>query len=110
MAKRDFDEYFKKISNQYFSLEKAMSELSIEVSTNMTDPSKLDAFKKTIEPIKTSYNTLLYIKYLLDIPAKNTKRKKFEKQNVKVLQQSEGYQSKDILSKNDKILSGLNSK
>lgn len=110
MAKKDFDEYFLKISKQYFSLEKAMQELSIEVNQKMTDPKVLESFSKTIEPIKTSYSTLLYIKYLLDKPTKNSKHKAFDKQNVKVLEKSKGYQDKDFIEKNDKILKSLNSK
>lgn len=110
MAKKDFDEYFRKISNQYFSLNKAMQELSEEVNNNMTDPKILESFNKTIEPIKTSYSTLLYIKYLLDKPTKTSKHKKFEKQNKKVLKDSKGYQDKDYIEKNNKILEDLNSK
>ena len=110
MAKKDFDEYFVKIRNQYFSLNKAMQELSEEVNNNMTDPKILESFNKTIEPIKTSYSTLLYIKYLLDKPTKRDKHKKFERQNLKVLKDSKGYQDKDYIEKNDKILEDLNSK
>lgn len=107
MARRDFDSYYNKIASQLFELDKVFKELAAEADAGMVEPERLEQVKKTIEPIKNSYQTLSYIKYLLDMPARRSKRSRFAKQNKKLLNASKGSQSKDIIGKNNQILRGL---
>ena len=110
MARKDFDEYYNKISSQLFELDKVFKELAAEADAGMVEPERLEQVKITIEPIKTSYHTLSYIKYLLDKPARKSKHERYDKQNKKVLNSSKGYHSKDYIDKNSKILGGLKNK
>lgn len=107
MARRDFDAYYNKIASQLFELDKVFKELAAEADAGMVEPERLEQVKKTIEPIKNSYQTLSYIKYLLDMPARKTKISRFARQNKKLLNASKGSQSKDVVERNDKILRGL---
>lgn len=110
MARKDFDAYYNKIASQLFELDKVFKDLSAEADAGMIEPERLEQVKITIEPIRTSYHTLSYIKYLLDKPARKAKQGRYDRQSKKVLRSTEGYQSKDYIDKNSKILGGLRSK
>lgn len=107
MARRDFDAYYNKIASQLFELDKVFKDLSAEADAGMVEPERLEQVQKTIEPIKNSYQTLSYIKYLLDMPANRKKQTRFKGQNKKLLAASKGSQSKDVIGKNEEILKGL---
>lgn len=104
MAKRDFDEYYNKVANQFFSLNEAFDELAKEVAEGMVEPERQEQLSRTIEPIKNSYQMLSYVKYLLDRPTKKSKQAKYKVRNKKLLVASEGKQSEDILATNRRIL------
>jgi hypothetical protein len=110
MARKDFDEYYNKISSQLFELDKVFKDLSAEVDTGMVEPERIEQLKITIEPIKTSYHTLSYIKYLLDKPTRKSKHSRYDSQNRKILSSTKGYQSGDYIDKNSQILRGLKNK
>lgn len=107
MARRDFDDYYNKISSQLFELDKVFKDLSAEADAGMVEPERIEQLKVTIEPIRTSYQTLSYIKYLLDKPANKRKHARYKGQNKKLLSASKGFQSADYIAKNEEILRGL---
>ena len=107
MARKHFDEYYNKICAQFFSLNEVFEDLSKEVAQGMVEPERLKQLETTITPIKNSYQTLSYIKYLLDKPTRKEKEPRYKKMNKKLLKISEGYQSSDILNKNEDILNEL---
>lgn len=107
MARKDFDEYYNKISSQLFELDKVFKDLSAEADAGMVEPERIEQLKITIEPIKTSYHTLSYIKYLLDKPARKSKHARYDSQSKKVLKSSKGYQRDDYVNRNTQILRGL---
>lgn len=107
MARKHFDEYYNKICGQFFSLNEVFEDLSKEVSQGMVEPERLKQLETTILPIKNSYQTLSYIKYLLDKPTRKEKEPRYKKMNKKLLKISEGHQSSDILNKNENILNEL---
>jgi hypothetical protein len=110
MARKDFDDYYNKISSQLFELDKVFKELSAEADAGMVEPERLEQVKITIEPIKTSYHTLSYIKYLLDKPSRKSKHSRYDRQSKKILKSSTGYHSKDYINRNNEILKGLKAK
>lgn len=103
MSKRDFDEYYNSIFEQYKSLQGSLEEMSKEVSNGMVEPERLDNLRATVAPVVTSYQTLSYIKYLLDKPNKCTKRARYDKQSV-LLKKSEENNGKKILNRNSDII------
>ena len=108
MARKHFDEYYNKICKQFFSLNDVLEELSEEVGNNMVEPERLKQLQKTIQPIKDSYMTLNYIKYLLDKPTKKSKHVKYDKEKVKVLKETDSKHSDQVLAKNEEIIKSLN--
>ena len=104
MARKHFDEYYNKICSQLFQLQQTFDEMSKEVDNRMIEPERLEQVKKTIQPIKDSYNTLSYIKYLLDMPNRKSKQPRYSSQNRKVLNNTKGYHREDIEKRNDKII------
>lgn len=107
MARRDFDNYYKQICKQFHELNKAFNELAKDVSEGMVEPERHKQLEKTIEPIRASYQTLSYIKYLLDKPAKKSKHAAYDKQNIKLLTVSKGNQQNDLIARNRAILDAL---
>ena len=110
MAKRDFEEYYNKIASQLFELDKVFKDMEQEVNAGMVEPERIEQLKITIEPIRTSYHTLSYIKYLLDKPARKSKHGRYNNSKKKVLNSSKGYHSSDYINRNDEILKGLRKK
>ena len=107
MAKRDFDDYYNKVYAQFHSLQQAFDEMSKEVNSGMVEPERLKQLELTITPIKDSYHTLSYIKYLLDKPAKKQKLPRYKQMNKKLLDVCKGYKDTDVLKRNSDILNSL---
>ena len=110
MARRDFDDYYNKISSQLFELDKVFKDLSAEADAGMVEPERIEQLKVTIEPIRTSYQMLSYVKYLLDKPTRKSKQHRYDGSNKRILNDSKGHQSKDYIERNDSILRGLRNK
>lgn len=107
MARKHFDEYYNKICSQFFSLKEVFDDLSQEVANGMVEPERMEQLEKTIQPIRNNYQTLSYIKYLLDMPTRKEKEAIHKKMNKKLLQISEGRHEEDIIRENSDILNGL---
>ena len=107
MSRRDFDTYYNKIYSQLHSLQEAFDDLAKEVAEGMVEPERLEQLKLTIEPIKNSYQSLCYIKYLLDMPKKKTKRKKYPKLNTKLWESSGDKNGDCVVTTNQSIIDSL---
>ena len=107
MARKHFDEYYNKIYAQVKALNMALEEMSKEVSEGMIEPERLDQLKKTVEPVWNSYQTLSYIKYLLDKPARKSKEGRYVGMNKQLLANAGDRTGNNIISSNNKILSSL---
>ena len=107
MARKDFDKYYNQICIQFFALNAVFEDLSKEVASGMVEPERQKQLEMTIAPIKNSYQTLSYIKYLLDKPTRKEKEPRYKRMNKKLLQISEGQHSSQVLNNNQKILDGL---
>ena len=93
MAKKDFDEYF---NQQYKAAEMALAMISEYVALGekqMMSQQQIDNAKKAFQPVIDSYKFLEYVKYLLDKPSKNQKKKLYEKQHKK---QSQKYSAEEL--------------
>lgn len=107
MARKDFDQYYNQICEQYFELQDMLKEISQEVSEGIVEPERIEQLKKTIQPIENNYRTLGYIKYLLDKPTRKQKQKMYKKMNQKLLKQCEGKTQEDLVKEGQSILSNL---
>lgn len=107
MSKVDFEKYYNKISDQYHDLVSTLKEVEEYAINNPVDPDMIDNIKKTVEPVKMSFQTVSYMKYLLDLPKRKSKIKKFEKQNKKLLNRFNREEEKRKIDINNEIIKDL---
>ena len=71
----------------------------------MTSPDVLKQLEETMRPIRDSYNTLRYVKYLLDMPNKDSKGARYTNQNRKLLNSiDDKYKKEAVLKNNEEVL------
>lgn len=102
MAKHDFDDYYNKIFKQYNDLQVTLEDISKQVSEGMVEPERLEALKNTVTPVLNTFQTLSYIKYLLDKP--NRKGKRY---NNMLLKRSGKFNGDNIINNNKDIINNL---
>lgn len=86
MAKKDFDEYYDKICNDYHEMIEALKDIEDEAMRGLISPDCVDNIKEVIKPLKNNYMTLSWVKYLLDKPVRKEKQFKYENMNKKFKQ------------------------
>ena len=107
MSKKDVDVYYKEMCAQYSEMMSDLKDIEKEVSENICPPEQLERMKKILQPIKTNYERISYIMYLLNMPEKNHKKKKYEKQNKKILDRFSNNSTKNVKEENSKALTEL---
>lgn len=105
MARKDFEEYYGKIKDQYFRTIHMLEELGEEAGEKPLDPQVLENLQKILEPVKNSYLQLAYIEYLLNLPKDKTVRvrnsQQFEAQLNKI---DNKVKPEVVLSKNESLI------
>lgn len=108
MAVKHIKEYFNDVANQYLALQQEVKEFEEEAEKGLCDPDKIEKLKEWIEPLKDNYLTLSYVMYLLNMPARPQKVKRYEMQNKKLLNSIPGKNTKQgILEQNEEVLKGI---
>lgn len=103
MARKDFDRYFEQIANQYKELNYVLENMNEELQEGMVEPERIANLKLTLAPVVTCYQQLSYIKYLLDMPTRKKKLKRY-KNSSKSLKEAKNNTGDVILSHNDKVI------
>ena len=80
MSMKHFNAYYQDLQENYNEMLNGLRELEQACSTGMVEPERVERYMKTLQPIKDSFLTIQYIKYLLDKPNKKVKQKKYDKQ------------------------------
>lgn len=109
MARKHFDEYYNKVYKQYTDLQKALAEMSAEVDSGMMAPERLEQLKQTIMPVKSSFESLSYMRYLLDKPTRKQKHAQYDRRSSKVLAQCGDHSGSKVIAKNQALLDSLKS-
>lgn len=102
MARRDVDEYFHIINEQYIDLLKELEDLRSEedIPQNI-----IDGVLKDIEVVKANRSRFAYMIYLLDRPQRKEKAKLYEKCYSKRMEKLYGENSvDDVVEENEEIL------
>lgn len=109
MARKDFEEYYLKIKEQYFSTVNMLSKLGEEAGEKPIDPQIISNLEMVLAPVKNSYLQLAYIEYLLNLPKdkkiKARNKQQFEAQFSKL---SEVAKPETILNNNLEAISRAN--
>lgn len=101
MAKKHFDDYYNKIYAQYREMTDDIKEVEELCLNNAIAPEVLDNMKKTAEPIIYAYQNLLYVKYLLDMPNRKVKEKRYVKQHKQSLNDCKNNHG-EVIQKNNR--------
>lgn len=105
MSKKDFDEYYKQLTDQYLDIIEQLNSFEKRVEENMVEPERLDILKETFQPIIDNYKMISWVAFLLNKPTKEKKAKKYEKMTKKKYSQIETKFSKEgLLSQGEQIL------
>lgn len=80
MSLKHFAAYYRELQDNYNEMLNGLRELEQACSSGMVEPERVDKYMKTLQPIKDSYLTVQYIKYLIDKPNKKSKQKKYDRQ------------------------------
>ena len=107
MARKHFDEYLTTITKQYMDLQETLKEMTVESETGMIEPERLDQLKMTIAPIKNSFDNLMYVKYLLDMPTRKSKHNKYNNVNKKVIENTKSVCKESVVKRNEEVLANL---
>ena len=87
MSKKHFDEYFCQVAAQYDSMKNMLKQFEELAASQMVEPERIENAKIAIQPIKSSYEMLAYVKYLLDMPNRQKKQKTYALNNKKKIEQ-----------------------
>lgn len=85
MAVRHIRDYFEQVANQKLQLENEIRDFEIEAQKGLCDPEKIESLKELAKPVTDNYMTLSYVMYLLNMPNRDSKRRKYEIQNQPLL-------------------------
>ena len=105
MSKKHFEDYLNKVYNSYLQLEKVYNAYLEECQKDMVEPERLQSLEEMIKPVKDSYNTLRYIKYLLDMPNRESKGARYINQNKRLLNSiDDKYKKEAVLRANEETI------
>lgn len=110
MARKHFDDYYNKVYKQYVELQAVLADMSAEVDAGMLPPERVEQIKQTILPVKNSFESLSYIKYLLDKPTRKSKHTQYDRRSHKVLKQCGNHLGDDVIANNGAVISALKSR
>lgn len=104
MAIRHVREYHAQICSQVERMQKILEEINDYSTKNMVSSANLDALQKQLNVLKVNKARIDYILFLLDMPNKKEKEKKYIKMNKKRLSSLEPDAE---IKENEKALSSL---
>lgn len=108
MAVKDVKEYYDKVCDQYVEMLDNLKEMQEAYELGNISQEQFENLKKIIEPLKSNYERISWIMYLLNIPQRKKKVKKWKKQNDVLMSKYE--KKNDIestLDENSKALSQM---
>lgn len=108
MAVKQVREYYNAISEQYVEMLDTLREMEADAENNLISSEQVDAMRATVEGIKSNYQRVSYMMYLLDTPQRKSKVEKWDKQNRKKISNLDSNNSTEAcLNENKKALSEL---
>ena len=103
MAKRHVEEYYNQVCNQWLAMQNELNDFAEEARKGLFPPEKLEEIKKSIQPLKTNYETLSYIMFLLNMPNRKKKERKYINSNKINTERSR----ENVLAEGENVLNNL---
>lgn len=111
MAIKHIRDYYDEICNQYADMLKEIRDFEEEARQGLIEPERLDKIKEDIKPMKDNYERWSYMMFLLNLPTRKEKQKRYERQNKKFLKAISNTNKIDaIIEENNKSIESINSK
>lgn len=107
MSVKHVEQYYQQICDQYKELLENIKDAEADLQENLVSPEYIDNLKQTIEPFKLNYNRWTYMMYLLRMPQKKEKQKRYEKQNKSLLKNAEKNDVKSVLTENSEVIKNI---
>lgn len=105
MSVKHLREYYNDVEKQYREMVDNIHEFEEASMNNLISPEQVEAYKKSLEPIKNNYMTLSWIMYLLNKPNRKSKEDAYNRQTKKIVLNLDKNRSKEaVLKENDNIL------
>ena len=102
MSVKHVEEYYNQICRQYQEMLDDIKDLEKECAEGIVEPERIDRLKEQIAPIKNNYERWAYMMFLLHQPNRQSKVKRYQKQNEKLLRSLSKENSLDaILEENN---------
>lgn len=83
MSVKDIKEHYEKVNKNYMEMICLLHELEKEAETSIVSPERVEQFEQSIQPVKDQFETWSWIMYLLNLPNKKEKKKRYEQLNRK---------------------------
>lgn len=105
MARKHVDEYYNKVCDQYVEMLDTLKDMQEAYELGKISQEQIENLKATIEPLKTNYERISWIMYLLNTPQRDKKAKKWEKQNKSMnMKFGEENTPESTIKENDEVL------
>ena len=111
MSVKHIKDYYLKVTNDYYEMTKILEELEKCVTENQaTQATKnIEMIRQQVSQLKENYLRLSYIMFLLNLPNKKEKQKKYTKQERKRVEAiPKEHRMMGVLKENKDILGFLN--
>ena len=105
MSKKHVVEYYNKVCDQYHQFIEELNDFEEACNEGIVPPEIVEQAKQTIIPLKTNWQTLNYIIYLLNKPNKKEKQKTYKNQNKKQLANVKT--DEEVYKENDACINAL---
>lgn len=105
MSKKDVEKYFESVCDQLHEMKENIKYFEEQCKNGMVPPERVQQLEDMVKPFNNNYERLSYIMFLLNQPTKKEKKKKYERQLVKVKSKLNPQNSTEaVLEENKKII------
>ena len=108
MSKKDFDDYYAQVCEQYVELKEQIKEFEKVVQQGLVEPERLENMKKVFQPVMQSYETMSWVSFLLNQPARKEKHKNYsDMMKKKTSSLDKKYSKEGVIQSNRNALDDL---
>ena len=86
MSVKAVRKYYDQICEQYHEMIELIHDLEKEAEQDLVEPERIERLKEQVAPIKQNYERWTYMMFLLNQPERKSKREKYKRQNLRLLQ------------------------
>lgn len=109
MARKDVINYYISVQNQYFEMLNDAKDLDDAYKNGIISQEQVEQAQDILSKLKENYDRLSYVVLLLNEPGRDSKKKSFKKQNIKVYDYLKNSNDCYIRNENEDVLKKLKS-